>query len=66
MTSEERKKIQEIELKLSSLKQTRDQFIPIFNQIDRKLRSILLNIKELDDERTMIQQGQMTFTEMDF
>jgi len=54
----EAKRIDEIDLKLSKLRHTFEGFLPIYHQLDRKIKGIELEIKALQEERIKLTQGQ--------
>ena len=57
----EKKRIKEIDLKLSKLQSTYEAFVPIFYNIDRKMKSIKLEIHSLEEEKMKLSQGQIMF-----
>jgi hypothetical protein len=59
--SKESKALKEIDEKLKTLKWAFENFMPIYHQVDRKRRSLDLEIKVLEDEKQKLQQGQMLF-----
>lgn len=54
----EAKRIDEIDLKLSKLRHTFEGFLPIYHQLDRKIKGIELEINTLQEERIKLTQGQ--------
>lgn len=56
----EAKRIDEIDLKLSKLRHTFEGFMPVYHQLDRKIKSLQLEIKALEEERIKLTQGQFT------
>lgn len=54
----EKKRIAEIDLKLLKLRHTFEGFLPIYNQIDRKIKGLELEMKVLEEERIILTQGQ--------
>lgn len=57
----EMKRIDEIDTKLSKLRSTYEAFLPIFHQVDRKIKGLQLEMKVLEEERVKLTQGQIMF-----
>lgn len=60
-TEKESKRIDEIDLKLAKLRNTFEAFLPIFHQLDRKVKGLDLEIKILLEEKNKITHGQLLF-----
>jgi hypothetical protein len=59
-------RVREIDDKLDVLNRTLENIIPIWSQIDRKLKSVKLEISALEDERYKIMQGQLKFHDVGY
>jgi hypothetical protein len=56
-------KIEEVEARIKIAKSNLDNILPIWNSVDRKIHSLRLDIKMLEDEKTKLTQGQLLFDE---
>lgn len=61
LQTKEKIRLAEIDMKLAKYKHTFDGFLPIFQSIDHKIKSIQIEIKELEDEKAKLTQGQLIF-----
>lgn len=57
----ETNRVVEIDQRLSKLRHTFEGFLPIYHQLDRKIKGLQLEMKSLEEERVKITQGQLMF-----
>lgn len=56
----------EVENKLNEQRELLKQFVPLWNQLDLKVRTVKAKIQALEDEQAKIVAGQMNFDECAF
>jgi predicted phage-related endonuclease len=54
-------RLKNIESHLKELKRAKEEIVPVHVVVDRRLKSLELNIKALEDEREKLKQGQLQF-----
>jgi hypothetical protein len=52
-------RVKEIDMRISAVKGTLDSILAIWNQVDRKKQSLIVDLKVLNDQRDKILQGQL-------
>jgi hypothetical protein len=57
----EKKRLIEIDTKLNVLRHTAEKIMEIWNQVDRKKMILQFEIKNLEDEKQRLLQGQLMF-----
>lgn len=57
----EENEIKQVDSKIQSVKSLLEGMLPIYHQIDRKVRSLQNQIHHLEQERIKLSQGQITF-----
>lgn len=58
-------RLKEIELKLRDVKRSYEDIFPIWNQLDRKVKWLGTQIRQLEDEKFHVDHGQLNF-DLDF
>lgn len=66
MGNKEQYRIKEIEARLSELHSLIHFIFPIWNMIDRKLKSMQIESNGLKEEKERLLNGQLMFTDMNF
>lgn len=59
--TKETKKLREVEQRIESLMNTKKELFPIWNVLDRKMMHLDAELKQLEDERLKLSQGQLMF-----
>jgi hypothetical protein len=62
---EKSQEIEQVEHKLVSVKSLLEGMLPIFHQVDRKVKSLQTQIHHLEQEKIKLSQGQLRF-DLDF
>lgn len=67
-TNKEKHQLKVIEDRLSRLRHSLEVLVPLWSQVDRRMKSLQLEVQQLEEQRLKLTQGQMilNFDDLNF